>query len=245
MSPTRHLPSLQKDDSREGGFGCILPRLLRAPTIAATVWVAQTSTQAPAHAAFSAAALASFWLLPRVRQGSSAIGDPLLAVGLPGWLWALSWTPSSTSLRTPLYALDAARVWLAVREPATVEVDRSVVFTSDRAAVRAVMRAGFGFVHPQSVGRVTIARTAARSPLRCVGYSVHDQRNVTLGKVTLDAKAAARLEAFGAVEKVTSTSKGKRHVWRAGRAGAGMVAGDASGRGAVHSGVAATGCLAQ
>src|SRR5918995_6729099 len=28
MSPTRHLPSLQKDDSREGGFGCILPKPL-------------------------------------------------------------------------------------------------------------------------------------------------------------------------------------------------------------------------
>jgi hypothetical protein len=37
---------------------------------------------------------------------------------------------------------------------ATVEADRSV-FTSDRVAVKADMRAGFGFVHPQSFVKVT------------------------------------------------------------------------------------------
>jgi HK97 family phage major capsid protein len=56
-----------------------------------------------------------------------------------------------------LYALDASRVWLVVRDDATVEADRSVFFTSDRVAVKATMRAGFGFVHPQSVVKVTTA----------------------------------------------------------------------------------------
>ena len=55
-----------------------------------------------------------------------------------------------------LWAIDGSRVWLVVREDATVEVDRSVFFTSDRVAVKAVMRAAFGFVHPQSVVKVTI-----------------------------------------------------------------------------------------
>jgi hypothetical protein len=32
-----------------------------------------------------------------------------------------------------------------------------VFFTSDRVAVKATMRAGFGFVHPQSVVKVTTA----------------------------------------------------------------------------------------
>ena len=31
-----------------------------------------------------------------------------------------------------LYALDASRVWLVVRDDATVEADRSVFFASDR-----------------------------------------------------------------------------------------------------------------
>jgi len=56
-----------------------------------------------------------------------------------------------------LWALDRSRVWLVVRDDAAVEADRSVFFTSDRVAVKATMRAGFGFVHPQSVVRVGIA----------------------------------------------------------------------------------------
>ena len=56
-----------------------------------------------------------------------------------------------------LWAIDSSRVWLVVRDDPKVEADRSVFFTSDRVAVKATMRAGFGFVHPQSVVKVTIA----------------------------------------------------------------------------------------
>ena len=56
-----------------------------------------------------------------------------------------------------LWAIDGSRAWLVVRDDATVESDRSVFFTSDRVAVKATMRAGFGFVHPASVVRVTLA----------------------------------------------------------------------------------------
>jgi len=56
-----------------------------------------------------------------------------------------------------LWAVDSSRTWLVVREDTTVEADRSVFFTSDRVAVRAVMRVGYGFTHPQSVVRVTTA----------------------------------------------------------------------------------------
>jgi len=54
-----------------------------------------------------------------------------------------------------LWAVDQSRVWLVVRDDPKVEADRSVYFTSDRVAVKATMRAGFGFVHPQSVVKVT------------------------------------------------------------------------------------------
>ncbi len=56
-----------------------------------------------------------------------------------------------------LWAIDSSRCWLVVREDATVEADRSVFFTSDRVAVKAVMRVGFGFVHAASVVKVSIA----------------------------------------------------------------------------------------
>jgi HK97 family phage major capsid protein len=55
------------------------------------------------------------------------------------------------------WAVDSSRVWLVVRDDATVEADRSVFFTSDRVAVKATMRAGFGLVHPQSVVKVATA----------------------------------------------------------------------------------------
>jgi len=54
-----------------------------------------------------------------------------------------------------LWALDSSRCWLIVREPARVEVDHSVLFTSDRVAVKATIRVGF--VHPASVVRVSLA----------------------------------------------------------------------------------------
>ena len=56
-----------------------------------------------------------------------------------------------------LWAIDSSRAWLVVRDDATVEADSSVFFTSDRVAVKATMRAGFGFVHPASVIKVSIA----------------------------------------------------------------------------------------
>lgn len=56
-----------------------------------------------------------------------------------------------------LWAVDRSRLYFVVRENATVEADKSVYFTSDRVAVKAVMRAGFGFVHAASVVKVTTA----------------------------------------------------------------------------------------
>jgi hypothetical protein len=38
---------------------------------------------------------------------------------------------------------------------AKVEADRSAFLTSDRVAVKATVRAGFGFVHPQSIIKVS------------------------------------------------------------------------------------------
>lgn len=56
-----------------------------------------------------------------------------------------------------LWAVDGSRVWVVMREDATIEADRSVFFTSDRVAVRAVCRVGLGFPHPGAVVKVTLA----------------------------------------------------------------------------------------
>jgi len=69
-------------------------------------------------------------------------------LGVP--LYVSQYVPANT-----LWAVDASRVWLVVRDDTEVLADRSVFFTSDRVAVRAVMRAGFAFTHPQSIVKVT------------------------------------------------------------------------------------------
>lgn len=54
-----------------------------------------------------------------------------------------------------LWAVDQSLVWMVVREDATIEADRSVFFTSDRVAVRAVCRVGFAFPHAAAVVKVS------------------------------------------------------------------------------------------
>lgn len=55
------------------------------------------------------------------------------------------------------WAVDSSRTWMVVRSDASILVDGSVFFTSDRVAVRATMRCGFAFPHPQSVIKITVA----------------------------------------------------------------------------------------
>ncbi len=54
-----------------------------------------------------------------------------------------------------VWGIDGSRSYLVIREDATVEVDASPFFTSDRTAVRAVERVGFAFPHAASVVKIT------------------------------------------------------------------------------------------
>lgn len=56
-----------------------------------------------------------------------------------------------------VYGIDRTRTYLIVREAATVEADSSPFFSSDRTAIRAVIRACPGFAHPASSVRITRA----------------------------------------------------------------------------------------
>ncbi len=81
-------------------------------------------------------------------DATSATGRRIL--GVP--LYVSAYVAANT-----LWAIDSSRVWLVVRDDAAVEADRSVFFTSDRVAVKATMRAAFGFVHPQAVVKVSVS----------------------------------------------------------------------------------------
>lgn len=55
-----------------------------------------------------------------------------------------------------VWGIPAARVFVVRREDVTLEVDRSVFFTSDRVAIKAVMRVGFAFPHPAAIQKITV-----------------------------------------------------------------------------------------
>ncbi|MGY1692342.1 phage major capsid protein [Geodermatophilus sp. SYSU D01105] len=68
--------------------------------------------------------------------------------------------PLLTSPEAPagtVWGLPAERVVTAVRRDAEVKADRSVFFTSDRVAVRATCRVGFGFPHMAALVRIRLA----------------------------------------------------------------------------------------
>ena len=62
-------------------------------------------------------------------------------------------TPAIT---TPdlVWAIPASRVVLALRQPTTVETDRSAYFSSDRTGLRAVCRISWGFLEPAAITKI-------------------------------------------------------------------------------------------
>ena len=58
-----------------------------------------------------------------------------------------------------IYGIARATAYVVIRIPASVEVDRSVKFTSDQTAVRAVLRVGFAWPHPSSVVKIGVGGT--------------------------------------------------------------------------------------
>ena len=55
-----------------------------------------------------------------------------------------------------IWGIPANAANLVIRDTAEVVADNSVFFTSDRVAIRATMRVGFGFVFEESIVRVTV-----------------------------------------------------------------------------------------
>lgn len=53
-----------------------------------------------------------------------------------------------------VYCIPRQHVFVAMRQDASVEADRSAYFSSDRTALRAIVRVGFGFSYPEAVVRV-------------------------------------------------------------------------------------------
>jgi HK97 family phage major capsid protein len=82
---------------------------------------------------------------PTVPGRRQILGVPLLT------------SPAVATAGNVVWGISAAYSYLVIREDAEVESDRSVFFTSDRVAIRATLRLGFGFPAPATVVKITTA----------------------------------------------------------------------------------------
>jgi hypothetical protein len=65
---------------------------------------------------------------------------------------------TSTSVPTTnnqVWGIPISFCYFVVRQDASVVSDSSVFFTSDRVAIRATLRCGFGFPHPASIVKIS------------------------------------------------------------------------------------------
>lgn len=80
---------------------------------------------------------------PTVPGRRQILGVPLLT------------SPAVATTGNVVWGFSTAYSYLVVREDAEVESDRSVFFTSDRVAIRATLRLGFGFPAPATIVKIT------------------------------------------------------------------------------------------
>ncbi len=86
-------------------------------------------------------------LLSQAGDGTAATKRQILGVNL----WPL---PAGVIADGVVWALDAAKTFVVLRQDAQVEVDRSVFFGSDSLGVRSVLRVGFGWPHQEAVVQI-------------------------------------------------------------------------------------------
>ncbi len=98
--------------------------------------------------------------LSKIKTAPSGSNAPLLNIGgdvsKPGArsIFGVPVYVTPAIAADVVYAYDSSRVFTVLRSDAEVTVDSSVYFTSDRVAVRATLRVGFGYPHAASVVRV-------------------------------------------------------------------------------------------
>lgn len=63
-------------------------------------------------------------------------------------------SPAVTTTNNVVWGISQPYSYLVIRDQAQVESDRSVYFTSDRVAIRATLRIGFGFAAPATIVKI-------------------------------------------------------------------------------------------
>lgn len=58
-----------------------------------------------------------------------------------------------------IWAIDRDKTYVVIRQDISLIVDPHFYFGSDSLAVRTLLRAGFGFTHPQAICQITLSRS--------------------------------------------------------------------------------------
>lgn len=94
-----------------------------------------------------------------LKEGTSSnrplLGSDVTQPGARQLLGAPLITSPSVAANT-VWGIDPTFSQLVIRQNAEVTADHSVYFSSDRVAIRGIVRAGFAFAHPGSVAKVTL-----------------------------------------------------------------------------------------
>lgn len=93
-------------------------------------------------------------LLEVVPRPGDAAGAPVRTIAGVPLLTTTAVSPGT------VWAVPAASAYMIVREGATVEADESVFFLSQRVAIAATMRVGFGFPDPAGIQKITLSAAA-------------------------------------------------------------------------------------
>lgn len=112
-----------------------------------TAWVTNPATAQ----ALAKLKVADTWNQPLLQPDATRPGQRQI-LGIP-----LLTSPHVDTTGNEVWGIPKADTYMVVRQEAEVESDTSVFFTSDRVAVRAIVRLGFGFPNPPAIVKITTA----------------------------------------------------------------------------------------
>lgn len=98
--------------------------------------------------------------LAQVKEGTGSAKNLLQPDPTQAGRRMLSGVPLLTSpyvAAGTVWGIPLDRAYVVVRQDAEIKADSSIYFTSDRVAVRGIMRVGFGFPHAAAVIKVSLA----------------------------------------------------------------------------------------
>lgn len=138
------------------GLGSLTPTVIKAPLTSLDPFLDAKAASASAGGVATAVLIHpdDALVLSKVRDETGS-NRPL--VGETGTVAGLPLVVTRHAKPGEVWVVDARTIYVVVREDIAIETSRDVYFSSDRVAVKAVMRVGFGFVRPEAIVRIDVS----------------------------------------------------------------------------------------